>query len=189
MNTKISYQYMHAWDAKGETTTETVIVGGMLSEKHIKEIVECLEERRFFYPEPVGFPVYAPYKQPAWCILTEDSFLSTDETPTVTFTAMELLYKFKAAKGKWIPDAKPNISFSKRDMENFMEKYTSDYSWSEDHVPEQLRSLYTAYCYIFDVEVDSCLSDWLLGIIYDRGKLDDIITYEDFEDFMSTYLV
>lgn len=56
MNTKISYQYMHAWDAKGKMTAERVIVGGMLSEKHIKEIVECLEEKRFFLSGTSGIP-------------------------------------------------------------------------------------------------------------------------------------
>lgn len=54
---------------------------------------------------------------------------------------------------------------------------------------DQLRSLFTAWCILFNVEVDTKACDDALGTIYFRGAYEECISYDSFEEFMLEHLI
>ena len=62
-------------------------------------------------------------------------------------------------------------------------------SWEYENVPEQLRSFFTTWCFLFHIDADTKECDDALNTLYFRAELEELITYDDFETFMIKFVV
>lgn len=72
---------------------------------------------------------------------------------------------------------------------DYIYKYAVDHDWNEPNVKEQIRSLFTAWCLIFNVDADTALCDHVLNRIYMEAALEGRSDPEAFVLFMLEYLV
>lgn len=102
-NTEICYTYC---DASNYKVHNTVVVTGNLTRTEIEQILSNRYEGEFFIPAQVGLPenrfnAYRKQDDHIWFILPDDAFSPTNQKPTISITAAELLAKFKLVDGNW----------------------------------------------------------------------------------------
>lgn len=89
---------------------------------------------------------------------------------------------------------KQNVMQRQQEYE-FIRNFVHENSFDEEIARDQLRSLWTAYCFHFDLDVDTAKHDSdllsLWEIISNSGETDttDWSDYDSFENFMAKLLV
>lgn len=78
---------------------------------------------------------------------------------------------------------------NKNEMLNYIIAFAADNNWKDDKVPEQIRSFFTAWAFMFHVDADTQDCDDALNVIYFRAELEAVLEYEEFEDFMLEFIV
>lgn len=68
-------------------------------------------------------------------------------------------------------------------------QYAVDYEWDEPNVKEQIRSLFTTWCLVCKIDADTMKCDRALNRIYFEGALEELLDYDEFEQFMLEYLI
>ena len=130
-NTKISYLYR---DADNYKTYNECIVAGSLSESQQKTIIDCLHEGEYFIPRQVGLPEKRfddgwTDADHCWFELSEDSFESTADTPTIALRASDLVEAFVAQKDRWDDSISGPVDHvpTPMDLHNFLAYFDFDY--------------------------------------------------------------
>ena len=77
----------------------------------------------------------------------------------------------------------------KEQMLDYMIAFSVENNWEYENVPDQLRSFFTTWCFLFDVDADTKECDDALHTLYRRAELEEIIEYDDFEVFMIKFIV
>jgi len=72
---------------------------------------------------------------------------------------------------------------------DYLYRYAADHDWDEPNVKYQIRSLFTAWCLMFNVDADTALCDQVLNWVYMEAALEGRADKEAFELFMLEYLV
>lgn len=72
---------------------------------------------------------------------------------------------------------------------DYLYRYAADHDWDEPNVRYQIRSLFTAWCLMFDVDADTALCDQVLNGVFMEAALEGQADPEAFELFMLEYLV
>lgn len=126
-------------------------------------------------------------------------FETTDENPTIKMSTDEVLKTFLAAKDNWDEitygivvcsgDSAKLQQMSKSNLETFILEFVEDNKWTDEYVPEQVRSFFTTWCFIYHIDADTLACDKLLGSVYARGSLSSCIKYDDFENFMVSFII
>lgn len=70
----------------------------------------------------------------------------------------------------------------------YLYDFTAGSSWDDDKVPEQVRALFTAACFIGDIDADTKEADYILQTLY-QSVPEESITYDAFQDFMLELIV
>lgn len=63
------------------------------------------------------------------------------------------------------------------------------YKWDEDHVPEQVRSLFTTICITDNLNADTKKVDEVLSYLYYKTDVRKSLTYQQFENFMLEFII
>ena len=78
-------------------------------------------------------------------------------------------------------------------MKNKLLDYLFDFmiqeNWENKNVKEQARAIFTTICCIGDIEADTRECDEILSMLYWRSALEELIEYEEFENFMLELIV
>ena len=78
-------------------------------------------------------------------------------------------------------------------MKNKLLDYLFDFmiqeNWENKNVKEQARAIFTTICCIGDIEADTKECDEILAVLYWRSALEELIEYEEFENFMLELIV
>lgn len=118
MNTKVTYLYR---DANNYKMWNQCIVKGNLSEEQKERILNSLNEGEFFIPRKVGLPEGRFDKWDSadhiWFEINEDSFILTEEEPTVLLSVNDLVKSFTLNKGKWENDISYSIEEAKASVD------------------------------------------------------------------------
>lgn len=104
ISTRLNYLYRDAGNWK---TCQTVVLAGQMTDEIFNELVACCEDgHELFIPEQVGLDLIRDWQTTEddhpYCEL-EDYELVPDK-PTTDITVLELLERFRNAKGNWDPD-------------------------------------------------------------------------------------
>ena len=204
-NTRIEFLYR---DASNYKAYNSVVVSGTFTDEQIGRIMDCLEDGMYFIPEQIDWPVerFSSITEDdhPWCELCETDFEITEQKPTITMTVDEIVSRFAAAKDNWDeskygfvfacpthldPDDSELLQKSKNGMEKFIQDFAADNEWTNEHVPDQIRSFFTTWCFVYHVDTDTSECDRLLGSVYANCKLSSHIGYDDFENFMISYII
>ena len=105
-NTKINYLYRDACNYK---QPNEVVISGTFTEEQIDTIINCLvmdgPNEGFFIPSQIGFPEIRfneiTEDDHCWFELCKESFMQTNESPTIELTPSEVVEQFVAAKDNW----------------------------------------------------------------------------------------
>ncbi|OUO76548.1 hypothetical protein B5F53_16985 [Blautia sp. An249] len=71
----------------------------------------------------------------------------------------------------------------------FIINFAIENGWNDKREQELIRSFFTTWCFIFKVDADTGKCDATLLDIYNHGKLENLISYDDFENFMVEHIV
>ena len=78
-------------------------------------------------------------------------------------------------------------------MKNKLLDYLFDFmiqeNWENKNVKEQARAIFTTICCVGDIESDAKECDEILAALYWRSALEELIEYEEFENFMLELIV
>ena len=107
-NTRVNYLYR---DAHNYKVHNSEVISGRFSPEDIDDILDCCEDGECFIPDLVGLPETkfgdTTMADHDWFELSEGSFEETEDEPTVSITADELLSNFrKASDNEWKTDKK-----------------------------------------------------------------------------------
>lgn len=76
----------------------------------------------------------------------------------------------------------------KEKLISYLREFVAGNSWDDDKVPEQVRALFTAACFIGDIDADTKEADYILQTLYQSAP-EESITYDAFQDFMLELIV
>ena len=77
----------------------------------------------------------------------------------------------------------------KKEFLNYIIGYAICTGWEDFHGKDQIRALFTSWCLIFHIDVDTKECDDALNVICWRGDMGDLIKYKDYERFMIEFIV
>ena len=77
----------------------------------------------------------------------------------------------------------------KNDLLNYLIDFMIQENWENKNVKEQARAIFTTICCIGDIGADTKECDEILATLYWRAALEELIEYEEFENFMLELIV
>lgn len=77
----------------------------------------------------------------------------------------------------------------KNELLNYLFDYMIQENWENKNVKEQARAIFTTICCVGDIETDTRECDEMLAALYWRSALEELIEYEEFENFMLELIV
>ena len=77
----------------------------------------------------------------------------------------------------------------KQEFLNYIIDYAIGAGWEDCHGKDQIRALFTSWCLIFRIDADTKECDEALNVIYWRAALEELIEYENYEQFMIEFIV
>ena len=78
---------------------------------------------------------------------------------------------------------------SKEEFLNYIIDFATDTGWDDLKRREQLRALFTSWCFIFGIDADTTECDDILYITYEKVLMEPVIDYDDFENYMFELIV
>lgn len=78
---------------------------------------------------------------------------------------------------------------NKQEFLNYIIDYAVCTGWEDCHGKDQIRALFTSWCLIFHIDADTKECDEALSVIYWRAALEELIEYENYEQFMIEFIV
>ena len=73
-------------------------------------------------------------------------------------------------------------------LKQFVAEHGCDW-YSNENIPQQARAMFVTICMVGDIEADTCIADNILLDLYYNTGLENLMKYEDFENFMYEYIV
>lgn len=78
---------------------------------------------------------------------------------------------------------------NKQYLLNYIIDFMVENNWGDDHVPEQIRAIFTTWCFLHKINADTKECDEALQILYRCSTLGESICCEEFETFMIELMV
>lgn len=78
---------------------------------------------------------------------------------------------------------------NKEELLNYIIDFAMDAEWDDLKRREQLRALFTSWCFIFGVDADTKECDNALSIIYEKVLMEPVIDYDELEEYMIELIV
>ena len=78
---------------------------------------------------------------------------------------------------------------NKQDFLNYIIDYATHTGWEDCRGKDQIRALFTSWCLIYHIDADTKECDDALNVIYWRAAMEELIEYEDYEQFMIEFIV
>lgn len=75
------------------------------------------------------------------------------------------------------------------DIYRYLTQFLIQNNWDYEYTKNQARALWTSYCLIGGMDADSFFYDNDLLLLYDNAMLEELVTYENFNNFMTEYVV
>lgn len=73
---------------------------------------------------------------------------------------------------------------SKEEFLNYIIDFATDTEWDDLKRREQLRALFTSWCFIYGVDADTKECDDVLSIVYGKVLMEPIIDYDKLKVYM-----
>ena len=68
-------------------------------------------------------------------------------------------------------------------------KFAIENKWNEGNVSEQIKAFFTTWAFLFRVDADTYNCDMALRRIYYTAGLDEVIDYDEFENYIVGLIV
>ena len=81
-----------------------------------------------------------------------------------------------------VPDSEENLL-------NYIIEFAKDNNWDYENVPEQIRSFFTTWCFLYKIDADTRKCDKSLNRIYWEADLEELIPFEEFVNYMVKLIV
>lgn len=78
---------------------------------------------------------------------------------------------------------------SKEEFLNYIIDFATDTEWGDLKRREQLRALFTSWCFIYGINADSKECDDVMAIIYKKVLMEPVIDYCGLEKYMIELIV
>ena len=78
---------------------------------------------------------------------------------------------------------------NKNEFLNYIIDYAIHTGWEDYHGKDQIRALFTSWCLIFHIDADTKECSDALNVIYWRAAMEELIEYENYEQFMIEFIV
>ena len=84
-----------------------------------------------------------------------------------------------------IDGSKPKLAYARnKDFKKIIK-----YLQNQTNVPEQIRAFFTTWAFLFRIDADAYHCEMALRRIYDTAGLDEVIDYDEFENYMVGLIV
>lgn len=78
---------------------------------------------------------------------------------------------------------------NKKEYLDYIIDYAESAGWEDFHGKDQIRALFTSWCLIFRIDVDTEECDTALKKLYYDGELKELVDWNDYERFMIEFIV
>lgn len=78
---------------------------------------------------------------------------------------------------------------NKEEFLNYIIDFATDTEWDDLKRREQLRALFTSWCFIFGIDADTKECDDALGVIYRKVLMEPVIDLDELEKYMIELIV
>ena len=82
-----------------------------------------------------------------------------------------------------------NLCYDKVDLLNYIISFAINNNWETENTPEQIRAFFTTWAFLFHIDADTHSCVQALAVIYTSAGLDEIIDYDEFENYMVGLIV
>ena len=71
-----------------------------------------------------------------------------------------------------------------------LKQFMIEENWySNENIPRQVRAMFVTICIVENIEADTAAAENMLLDLYSNTGLEDLMEYEDFENYMYEYMV
>lgn len=78
---------------------------------------------------------------------------------------------------------------SKMGFLRYIISFSTDIGWEDGKSKEQIRALFTSFCFIFRIDADTRECNDTLWLIYHDAGLENFVEYAEYEVYMSELIV
>ena len=78
---------------------------------------------------------------------------------------------------------------NKKEYLNYIIDYAENAGWEDFYGKDQIRALFTSWCLIFRIDVDTEECDTALKKLYYDGELKELVDWNNYERFMIEFIV
>ena len=93
------------------------------------------------------------------------------------------------ANGSCIGTTAASVPDSEENFLNYIIEFAKDNNWDYENVPEQIRSFFTTWCFLYKIDADTRKCDKSLNRIHWEADLEELIPFEEFVNYMVKLIV
>ena len=82
-----------------------------------------------------------------------------------------------------------NLCYNKVDLLNYIISFAINNNWETENTAEQIRAFFTTWAFLFHIDADTHSCVQALAVIHTSAGLDEIIDYDEFENYMVGLIV
>lgn len=77
----------------------------------------------------------------------------------------------------------------KEELIKYLYNFMIENNWDYDKVPDQTRALFTTICFVGNIDADTKEAHDILTKLYNQSCLDELVEYEEFEQYMYELII
>lgn len=77
----------------------------------------------------------------------------------------------------------------KKELRKYLEQFLIQNNWDDEYAKEQARAIFTTVCLMENIDADTAECDGILAHLFVKAAIDDIVSYDEFENYMVKLIV
>ena len=77
----------------------------------------------------------------------------------------------------------------KKELRKYLEQFLIQNNWDDEYAKEQARAIFTTVCLMENIDADTSKCDSILAHLFVKAAIDDIVSYDEFENYMVKLIV
>ena len=77
----------------------------------------------------------------------------------------------------------------KSEIRKYLEQFLIQNNWDDSYTKEQARAIFTTICLVENIDADTAECDGILVHLYIKAGIDELCSYDEFDNYMVELIV